>query len=989
MQSQSLLSDIGSHYRSFVLTKKEPIAELQCVLYELTHLPSGARVLHLANDDPENVFCLSFQTHPTSSNGVAHILEHIVLCGSQRYPVKDPFFAMTRRSLHTFMNALTGADFTCYPAASEIPKDFYNLLSVYLDAVFHPLLTPYSFYQEGHRLELEHPDDPHSPLCYKGIVFNEMKGALSSPGARLSEAVGESLFPDLTYGHNSGGDPKVIPQLTYEDLKAFHETYYQPSRTLFFFYGNLPLSGHLDFLIEQGLDRAPSLPPIPAIPLQPRLSSPVHRSLFYPDMEEQEGGAKCYISFAYLTCSILEQQELLALQLLDTVLLETDASPLRRALLHSGLCKQVASSLDTEMSEAPWVITLRGCRAEDVHALEACLKESLQTIIREGFSKRAVESALHQMEFQRSEITGDSAPFGLSLFWRCGLLVQHGGHAEDGLMIHSLLHTLHEKILEEPTYLTELMQKYLIDNTHHVRIVMQPDADLSSREEQEEKQALAHIASNYTHKERADLVTMAHQLQKFQSDQESQNLNVLPKLTLAEIPRHVRDYPLQHEKIGGFEVYTHGCFTNQIVYADLLFPLPYIPFDKLPRARLFTRLLAEVGCGGMDYCGALEYMQEHTGGVGAALEVGMHVDSPLLYMPSLHIRGKALYRKGEELFRLLNMQLTALDLTEHARIHEILKKQHVALESTIASHAMRYASYLASSGMGGAARLYNLWHGVEYLWHLRHLLENWQHEADGLWEDLHHFKEQLLHNSEGHLILACDENYYQTLKETDFYGLTHLVGHKIAPWRHEIPATDIPSQGRLIASPVAFTSKVFPSLPYLHPDTPLLSLAANLMENKVLHPRIRERGGAYGAGASNASMQGQFSFHAYRDPHLVETNQSFTDALISMANGEFDADDLEEAQLEKIQDDSPVSPGSRAFLAYRWLMSGKTVALRERERKAILMATRDEVMRAVREHLLPAYTNSTLVSFAGRALLEKANQKWQSVGAAALPLEKV
>lgn len=986
---QSLISDIGSHYRSFVLTKKEPIAELQCVLYELTHTPSGARIVHLANDDPENVFCLSFQTHPTSSDGVAHILEHIVLCGSQRYPVKDPFFAMTRRSLHTFMNALTGADFTCYPAASEIPKDFYNLLSVYLDAVFHPLLTQYSFYQEGHRLELEHPDDPHSPLCYKGIVFNEMKGALSSPGARLSEAIGESLFPDLTYGHNSGGDPKVIPQLTYEQLKAFHATYYQPSRTLFFFSGNLPLTGHLDFLIQQGLDQAPLLPPIPSIPLQPRLTSPVHRSLFYPDMEEQEGGAKCYISFAWLTCSILEQQELLALQLLDTILLETDASPLRRALLQSGLCKQVSSSLDTEMSEAPWVVTLRGCRAEDVHALEISLKTSLQAIIQEGFSSRAVESALHQMEFQRSEITGDSVPFGLSLFWRCGLLVQHGGHAEDGLMIHSLLNALHEKILAEPTYLTQLMQKYLIDNNHHVRIVMQPDAGLSAREEEEEKQKLSHIASNYTHKERAELVTMAQNLQKFQSDQESQNLNVLPKLTLAEIPRRVRDYPLQHEKIGSFDLYTHGCFTNQIVYADLLFSLPYIPFEKLPRARLFTRLFAEIGCGGMDYCGTLEYMQEHTGGVAAALELGMHVDSPLLYMPSLHIRGKALYRKGEELFRLLHMQLTALDVTDRSRIHEILKKQHTALESTIASHAMRYASYLAASGMGGAARLHNLWHGVEYLWHLRHLVENWEREEAGLFADLQHFKEHLLHNSEGHLILACDDKYYQTLKGANFYGLTDLVGRPQKMWSHEIPAMEVPSQGRLIASPVAFTSKIFPSLPYLHPDTPLLSLAANLMENKVLHPRIRERGGAYGAGASNAPMQGQFSLHAYRDPHLVETERSFTDALILIAKGEFDAEDLEEAQLEKIQDDSPVSPGSRAFLAYRWLMSGKTVVLRERERKAILTATRLEVMRAVEEHLLPAYVNGTLVSFAGRALLEKENQKWQKAGIAPLPLEKV
>ena len=813
--SQDPFSTVGTTYRSFLLTKKESIQELQCTLYELTHTLTGARIIHLANEDTENLFCISFQTYPTASDGVAHILEHIVLCGSERYPVKDPFFAMTRRSLHTFMNALTGPDFTCYPASSEIPKDFYNLLSVYLDAVFRPLLTRYSFYQEGHRLELEHPEDPHSPLCFKGIVFNEMKGALSSPTSRLSEAIGESLFPDLTYGHNSGGDPKVIPELTYEQLKAFHETYYQPSRALFFFYGNLPLTGHLDFLIKQGLDSALALPPVPPIPLQPRLNMPVHRTLAYPDMgereekeeredtEEKEEGAekigkaekegkkakeakeesKCYISFAWLTCSILEQEELLALQLLDTILLETDASPLRRALLHSGLCKQVSSSLDTEMSEAPWVLTLRGCQASDVGAVEHLLKQSLQSIIKEGFSSRAIESALHQMEFHRCEITGDSAPFGLSLFWRCGLLVQHGGRAEDGLMIHSLLQALREKIQSEPDYLVQLVQKYLLDNNHQVRIVMQPDPLLAKREEEEEKQKLAHIASNYTHKEREELITLTEALKVFQSEQEEQDLSILPKLHLSEIPLRVRDYPLQHEKISNFDVYRHACFTNQILYADLLFPLPYIPVQKLSRARIFTRLLSEVGCGGMDYCGTLEYMQEHTGGVGAALELSMHVDGPSLYTPFLHIRGKALYRNAAQLFRLLHMQLTALDLSDHARIHEVLKKQHTALESSIASHAMRYANSLAASGMGEAARLQDLWHGVEYLWHLRALLENWESQSAGFWEDLHNFKEQILHNSKGHLVLACDEDYYQTLRQANFFGLTDLVGRPTQSWQ--------------------------------------------------------------------------------------------------------------------------------------------------------------------------------------------------------------
>ncbi len=242
------LTEAGSRYGDFVVTKCHPIDEIGAVLRELSHLPTGATVMHIAADDPENLFCLSFQTLPASSNGAAHILEHTVLCGSKAFPVKDPFFSMSRRSLNTFMNALTGSDFTCYPAASQVQKDFYNLLTVYIDAVFHPNLQFFSFLQEGHRLEFTEPNNPQSPLIYKGIVFNEMKGSLTSIDNRLWHLLMEKLLPDLPYAFNSGGDPKEIPKLTYEELVNFHKTYYHPSRCLFFFYGNLPLQGHLDFI---------------------------------------------------------------------------------------------------------------------------------------------------------------------------------------------------------------------------------------------------------------------------------------------------------------------------------------------------------------------------------------------------------------------------------------------------------------------------------------------------------------------------------------------------------------------------------------------------------------------------------------------------------------------------------------------------------------------------------------------------------------------
>jgi len=382
------LTKHGDTYRNFRLTYLKEIPEIRCTLRELVHEPTGAHVLHLANDDPENLFCLSFRTTPTSSNGVAHILEHTVLCGSEKYPIKDPFFAMTRRSLNTFMNAMTGADFTCYPAASQVPKDFYNLLEVYLDAVFAPKIEELSFKQEGCRLEFAKPEDPTTPLEYKGIVYNEMKGVLASPSARLDDILSEALCPDLTYGFNSGGDPKVIPQLTYEEFKTFYDTYYHPTRCLFYFYGNLPLTDHLDFIADKTLDKAKGAEPLPPIPRQPRYTQPIKRSGTYPAGPDVDDSDKAYVTLGWLTCHILDLDEVLALEVIDSALMDTDASPLRLALLKSGLCKQAGSSLEDEISEVPFTITLRGCEASNADAIEKFILDELKRIAKEGIPEK-------------------------------------------------------------------------------------------------------------------------------------------------------------------------------------------------------------------------------------------------------------------------------------------------------------------------------------------------------------------------------------------------------------------------------------------------------------------------------------------------------------------------------------------------------------------------------------------------------------------------
>jgi len=990
MHKSPHFNTIGQIYHDFKVTKITDIDELHCQLIELVHIPSGAQVMHIANDDPENLFCLSFQTVPTTSNGVAHVLEHTVLCGSEKYPVKDPFFTMQRRSLNTFMNALTGADFTCYPASSQVPKDFYNLLEVYLDAVFHPNLNNLSFQQEGHRLEFANPDDPASLLEYKGIVFNEMKGAMSGPSTRLNEAISQALFPDLTYGINSGGDPKVIPTLTYQQLCDFHKLYYHPSHCLFFFYGNLPLENHLDFIASNVLTGIAQHPPLSPIPRQPRFKKPKRLALPYPIPPDDDINDKALIAFGWLTCNILEQQDLLALSILEIILMDTDASPLKRALLKSGFCKQASCYMDDEISEVPLIISLKGCNAEHAESLEKVIFATLHEIVRDGISLELVENAMHQLEFFRSEITGDHAPFGLSLFMRSALLKQHNGPSESGLKIHTLFDEVRRRNLENPQYFTDLIQKYILDNTHFVRITLIPDKELAAQEHAQELAVLAAIEKKLTPQQRQNIVKNAAELAEFQNKQENEDIEVLPKVTLSDVPHDSRTFSLTNEKVGNLEVFHHNCFTNEIVYADLIFSLPAIAEADLPYVRLLTTLMPQMGCGGRDYGKNLEYIQAHTGGLHATLAFHLQASDHTQFSPSLYIKGKALHRKVPSLFALFNDLATSIDFSDVSRLKEVIHKQHAAQQSHFAQNSLKYAINLSAIGLDEASRIANLWYGLEYYETIKELSQNFHQHESWLVEKLNFLKQQILGNDSPNLVISSDASMYDTLKGHGFYGLKDLATTRGKPWNSNYPMVPSRSQGRFIASPIAFTSKVFKTVSYTHPDSPALNIASYLFDNLTLHTRLREQGGAYGGGAVSTPMAGNFYFYSYRDPNIVSTLDAFEESIQLILKGKFDSSDIEEAKLEMVQAlDSPVAPGSRADLAYGWKREGKTTEVRQAFRDRTLSLTRKDIIKAVERHVVSAFNEAATVVFGGKELLEKENAKLVAAGKKPLPLETV
>lgn len=960
----SILNPTYETYRSFRITKYIPLNELQSTLVEAIHEPTGARVMHIANDDPENLFCLSFQTLPSRSNGVAHILEHIVLCGSDKFPVKDPFFAMTRRSLNTYMNALTGQDFTCYPASSQVEKDFYNLLSVYLDAVFHPELKKMSFLQEGHRLEFAEPKNPQSPLQFQGVVYNEMKGSLSSADSRLWEAVMKHLTPDLPYAANSGGNPKEIPSLTYEELKNFHNIFYHPSRCLFFFYGNIPLAKHLDFLLENELEKTKKQAPLPPIPKQERFKTPIAVTECYPIEASESTKNKTWVVFSWLTAPLIHQEEVLALCLLDSILMDTDASTLKMALLKSGLCTSAESSIDTEMSEIPLTVVCKGCEKENAPLLKQILFETLENCV---FKAEDIEASLHQLEFQRTEIGAEGVPFGLSLFFRAGLTKQHGSEAENALLIHTLFRDLRAR-LQDSDYLPSLLRKYLIDNPHFVELTFIPDPQLDAKERLEEEEKLKALRPLINEKA---LIEQAEQLANYQESIETQSLDCLPKLNLSDVPATARDFPLKETSKGPLQIFHHDCFTNQILYADLVFDLPHIPAKDLGLVSLYSRFMTELGCGDRNYEETLSYQQAYTGGVGASLALHMFQQNPNVCRPSFSLKGKCLARYSDKLFSLFIDLAKGVRCNDAPRIKELLFQSATILQNRLTKNSLNYAIQQALKGFSAASFIFDEWNGLSYY---NQILE-WAKNPELLPQELARIQDLILSKGTPHLVLSCEANMFSHLQEKNFFGLPEqLKCSSLNPWTNDYTLPETSSVARFIASPVAFTAKGLRTISYNDPRSAFLLIATELLENCYLHKQVREKGGAYGSGASYAPQTGNFHFYSYRDPNLSKTIDAFEKAIEKIGGGHFTEAELEEAKFGVIQSiDEPVPPGSRAMIAYAWKRSGRTFSDRQAFRQNILNAKKQDVAQAVRE-LLPNQP-SCIVSFLGEDLYKKESKK--------------
>lgn len=963
---------------AFEHLRSRAVPALKLELQEYRHRATGARHVHLASDDPHKAFLVAFLTVPQDSTGVAHILEHTALCGSRRYPVRDPFFMMTRRSLNTFMNAFTGADWTAYPFASLNRKDFENLLDVYLDAAFFPLLDPLDFAQEGHRVEFAGTgdDDPAPALVYKGVVYNEMKGAMSSPVQALAQRLQTALFPTTTYHHNSGGEPEAIPGLTHAQLVAFHATHYHPSNAVFMSYGDIPAAELQQRFEDRVLAQFAARPLDLAIPDERRYTQPVAVEAPYAaDAADLEDGT--HVALAWLLGRTTDPLETARARVLSDVLLDNSSSPLRHALETSelGAAPSPLCGYDDSTRETTFTCGLEGCAPDAGPAVEDLVLDTIARVAADGVTPEVIESVLHQLELESREISGDGYPYGLKLMLDALTPLMHGGDPLTGIDIDPVLDALRREAAE-PDFVPRLARRLLLDNPHRVRLSLVPDPELAARQAAAETARLAALRARLDAAALADLRAQAAALAERQARHDDPAL--LPKVTLADVPAELTIAEGETRLLDGLETAWYAQPTNGLVYQQWVIELPELPPELAGLVPLYALTLSEVGSAGRDYQATQALQAAVTGGISARCLVRAAVDDPQRLRAVLVLAGKALARHAGALTALLRDTLLAPRFDETGRLIELVAQYRAQRDEEIVDHGHALAMSAACEALSPAAAILSQWGGLAAIERLRRL-DDALSGGDGD-EDDEDAADAALAGYAGHLaalhaaILAAPRRLLVVAEAERHAELAEAVrtlgagpaadGAGTAPLTATPPASS-PVQAWTVATQVNFCARAYPAVAAAHPDAPALVVLGDFLRNGFLHRAIRERGGAYGAGAGLHADSGSFRFYSYRDPRLAETLADFDRALDWLLAGEHAPQPLEEAILGVVAAiDRPGSPAGEAINAWFSTLFGRTPAQRRAFRQRVLATTIADLQRVARDYLRPERARTAVITSA-------------------------
>ena len=927
---------------NFELLNQTRVAECDSDVLHLRHKKTGAEVLSFINKDDNKVFGVAFRTPVSSSNGVPHILEHSVLCGSKAFPVKDPFIQMARSSLRTYLNATTWPDRTLYPVASTNSADIENLRRVYMDAVFKPLLTKETFLQEGWHYEF---DQESKRLKRSGIVLNEMKGAYADPDSALTDGTISGLLPDTPYRFDAGGDPVDIPKLTYQEFTNFHRTYYHPSNSLIFFSGNDDPAKRLE-LVQEYLADYDRLDVRAEMPLQPRWSTPREHQVTYPSDDASTSVKRDMVTVNWLIGEVKDFETRFGLAILDKILTGSEGAPLRRALLASEIGEGIAfGGLAEYVREAVFGIGLRGMPAARKPELEKLVLDTLATLAKDGISTGLIDASLSVVEFHLREKNTGSTPRGLVIFtdtvseWRYGRdLLEH-------LRYEAPLAALKARIAAGERYFEGLIDKFFLNNPHRMTLTVRADDQQSARELTAERQDLEKVEAALSAAERAEIERQAVELQRLQAAPNTpQELATLPMLRLADLDKRLKLTPQEESKVGSARILAHPLETQGVVYLDLAYDLSPCPPELLPAAAFFARIMFAIGTTEQTFFELSERIMSTSGGIGAGASIDRSFDRSSIDQ-YFFVRGKSLRTKFAAMLDLIGDVQRRLNLADMPRIRKIALEQKAGIEQGLLGSGHRVVMSRLQAMLDPVCGLRERMSGIEYLDWIRALPE--RIDKDWASVEAEFLQIQNIFRKNGLQVgITASRGDLSTVIDQVSGFIDSLNTNELPKSASAAPRFAVVDEGLAASTQVFYVAKGLDLYARGYKYTAALAVVCNYISRSYLWDRVRVQGGAYGAFASGSRDTGLFAMASYRDPRFKETISVYDQLAQHLKSFDLDATELERLVIGTVGDfENYKLPDAEGRAKFGRTLSGESDEARQKLYEEILGTSVDDFRR--------------------------------------------
>jgi Zn-dependent M16 (insulinase) family peptidase len=971
---------INSIYKGWKVLDLQPLPDYKSTGIYLRHEKTGMEIFHLLCDDEENLFAFAFKTLPQDSTGVAHILEHSVLCGSKKYPLKDPFIQLNSQSVKTFLNAMTFPDKTVYPASSMVEADYFNLFSVYGDAVFNPLLLPEIFLQEAHRFEV-HPNKKNQPVVsVQGVVYNEMKGNYSSFESVVADQAVQTILPGTTYAFDSGGDPSVIPELTHEQLKEFHKTYYAPANCRLFLYGNIPTEKQIDFLNEQFLDSYPEIENSKAVSafiaqkenenkLQ-LFTKPKSAEIQGPSSGEEGAKEKeSTILISYMLGESANTELFMEAVLLGEILLGHDGSPLMKAMIDSHLGEDVAPNcgLEGELRYLLFTAGMRGVKQKNAQKLEKVIIQTLENLCKTGISQQDIDSAVMSVDFSHREVRRSHGPYSLVLMRRTLRGWLNGSTPFEPLKSREVFAQLKEKLTTE--YVTELIQKLLLDNNHRMRLTVIPSAEYDKKRAALDKKIVDKCSLSLEEIEKQQKV-----LQDFQQKTAIEQRNLIPHLRPCQLQEKVDVINTEKTTINTVPLFIHNEATNGIGYVEIGIPVDTLPLKYFKYLPFFTTTATNLGFNGMNWADSAAYSAKTAGGMGASLftssptkiALEKEPDNPLLGRSWIFYRVKFLEEKTKEAVEMLFNCIISSDFSDTQRIADLLIEYKNDLDASIIPNGNDYMASRTSCTVTPSKAIDEIWNGLSQIYELRNISDENIQEVCSVLKEIQHclLKQGLVINITGDdsTLLTIKSQLAKTLNQYQSPDFKCTIPSKPfaneaekAEWTEELyKMTELPGEklreenkvSFVTNTQVGFAASSFPSASFGDKESVYESIFAHWFTNTVLWEQIRTVGGAYGAFCFPDSIENCFTFATYRDPEPERSLETFKRCLSEAGTHLLDIDSFERVitgcYSKEVQ---PRSPASRGFTGFIRQLYGIYDKDREEKLHTLLTTTPEDIQK--------------------------------------------